>query len=217
MRNSEIDTLILKAISAIEEHNDSAFRPRVKTIVSFLKGAESSPFYPYFIEHKDICGKANVSLKVVEESCLRLCDRNLVVKHIEKKRVSFYEMKPVVTFKEQCTKDERQLISEIENYVKNNYAFIHSVDKKNRYAFYDSRINCADGIEYAWMWFVFKDMELVFKYKISATDHDKHSYNENQILANKFHQKTIINLIDLILQKSFLSDSQNEEKAFDEV
>ncbi len=200
MRNSEIDTLILKTIKTIEEHNDSTFKPRIKTIVSFLKGAEKSPFYSYFIEHKDICGKAIVSSKIVEESCLRLCNRNLIVRHTEKGKVAFYEPKPLGSFEEQCTQEEQRLISEIEKYIKNKYAFIHSVDKKNRYAFYDSRIKSSDGIEYAWMWFAFKDMELIFRYKISATDNDKISHEGNQIVVNDFHKKTIINLIDLILK-----------------
>jgi hypothetical protein len=59
----------------------------------------------------------------------------------------------------------------------------------------------SNGIEYAWMWFVFKDMELIFRYKISATDNDKTSHEGNQIVVNDFHKKTIINLIDLILKK----------------
>ena len=44
MTNSELDTLILKAIKAIEEHNDSTFKPRIKTITSFLKGTEKVLF-----------------------------------------------------------------------------------------------------------------------------------------------------------------------------
>ncbi|MBO5040784.1 MAG: hypothetical protein J6D09_06785 [Clostridia bacterium] len=199
MRESEFDALIFKTIKAIEEHNDSAFKPRIKTIVSFLKGAEASPFYSYFIEHKDICGEVSASPKMVEESCLRLCNRNLIVRHAEKGKVVFYETKPRESFLEQCTQEEQRLISEIENHLRTKNEFIHSVDKKNRYAFYDSRIKCPDGIKYAWMWFVFKDMELIFRYKISATDNDNISHEGNQIVANDFHKKTIINLIDLII------------------
>ena len=201
MRESEFDTLVFKTIKAIEKYNDSAFRPRIKTITSFLKGAEKSPFYSYFIKHKDICGKAIVSPRMVEESCLRLSHRNLIIRHTEKGKVAFFEAQPPTTFKEQCTQEEQRVISEIEKYIINKYAFIHSVDKKNRYAFYDSRIKSTDGIEYAWMWFALKDMELVFKYKISITDNDKNSHEGNQILVNDFHKKTITNLIDLILQK----------------
>ena len=54
---------------------------------------------------------------------------------------------------------------------------------------------------YAWMWFVLKDMELIFRYKMLATDHDKVLHEDNRIVVNAFHKKTIMNLIDLILQK----------------
>ena len=114
--------------------------------------------------------------------------------------MSFYETKPIGSFGEQCTQEEQRLIFEIEKYIRTKNEFIHSVDKKNRYAFYDSRIRCSDGIEYAWMWFTFKEMELIFRYKISVTDNDKNSYEGNQIVVNDFHRKTIMNLIDLILR-----------------
>ena len=202
MTNSELDTLILKAIKAIEEHNDSTFKPRIKTITSFLKGTEKSPFYSYFIEHKDICGKAIISPNLVEKSCLRLCNRNLIMKNTEKGKVTFYKAKTLESFREQCTQEEQRIIDEIEKCIKSKYTYIHSVDKKNRYAFYDSRIKYSDGIEYAWMWFVFKDMELIFRYKISAADNDKATHEGNQIVVNEFHKKTIMNIIDLVLQRN---------------
>lgn len=202
MKNSEFDALILKTIKTIEEYNDTKFKPRIRTIVSFLKGAERSPFYSYFTEHKDICGKAVVSTKAVEEACLRLCNRNLIAKRIGKGKAAFFETQELESFTKQCTQEEQKLIIEIEKYIKNKYTFIHSSNKKNRYAFYDSRIKYSDGIEYAWMWFTFKDMELIFRYKLSVADNDKAAYEGNQIVANEFHKKTIINLIDLVLQRN---------------
>ncbi len=202
MKNSEFDALILKTVKTIEEYNDAKFKPRIRTIASFLKGAEKSPFYSYFAEHKDICGKETVSPKAVGEACLRLCDRNLMVKRIEKGKAAFFETQEPKSFIEQCTQEEQRLINGIEKHIK-NYTFIRSSDKKNRYAFYDSRIKCSDGIEYAYRWFTFKDMELIFRYKLSAEDNDKSAYEGNQIAVNEFHQKTIINLIDLILQRNY--------------
>lgn len=202
MKNSEFDALILKTVKTIEEYNDAKFKPRIRTMTSFLKGAEESPFYSYFTEHKDICGKAVVSPKAVKEACLRLSNRNLIKKHIENGKTAFFETQEPESFTKQCTQEERRLIDEIEEYVKGKYTFICSADKKNRYAFYDSRIECSNGIEYAYMWFTFKDMELIFRYKLSATDNDKVAYEGNQIAVNEFHKKTIINLIDLILQRN---------------
>lgn len=42
-----------------------------------------------------------------------------------------------------------------------------------------------------------------FLYKLSAEDNDKSAYEGNQIAVNEFHKKTIINLIDLILQRNY--------------
>ena len=202
MTVSEIDTLVLKAIKAIESYDDLAFKPRIKTIVSFLKGAEKSPFYDYFISHKDICGKAILSSKAVEESCLRLIKRNLIKKHTKKGSVSFFETTEPSAFLKQCTRAEKIYIQDICNYIERKYSFIYLEEKKNRYAFYDSRIKNPNNIEYAWMWFTFKNMELIFRYKISSNDINKNNYADNQIIANEFHKQTIVNLIDLIVQNS---------------
>lgn len=201
MTESEIDALVFRTIQTIESYQDPAFRSRIKTVVSFLKGAEKSPFYHYFAEHKDLCGKATVSLKSAEAACLRLCDRNLIVKRAEKGKVTYFETTKLDRFTDRCTKEERMLIDEIENWIKHQYPFMRASDRKNRYAFYDSRIASPDGIDYAWMWFTFRDLELIFRYKLSAADRDKAVYEGNQIAANAFHKKTITNLIDLILQQ----------------
>ncbi len=52
-----IEKLIIKAVSTINDALVIAIRPRPKTITSFIKGSESSPFYKrLFLKHDDICG-----------------------------------------------------------------------------------------------------------------------------------------------------------------
>ena len=133
---------------------------------------------------------------------MRLCDRNLIAKCVNERKATFFVTKIATNFIDQCTRSEQELLEEINNYICEKYPFINSADKKNRFAFYDSRTKDSGEFQYAWMWFTLKDMELIFRYKLSPDDNDKTYYEGNQITVNEFHKKTIINLIDLILKNN---------------
>ncbi len=50
--SKKLDELTLLAATNIERENDRSIRPYAKTIASFIMGAKTSPFYPFFRKHK---------------------------------------------------------------------------------------------------------------------------------------------------------------------
>lgn len=69
----KLDEIVLSAVTYIERKKDKSMRPYVKTIASFIMGAKTSPFYPFFQRHKDVCGAVKrISEEVVLDSLLRL-------------------------------------------------------------------------------------------------------------------------------------------------
>ena len=106
--SEKIDSLVFMAINAIESHNDDNFKPRDKTIASFLKGAKTSPFYHYYTVHPNLCGTIKLTENEVNLACERLKNDERIEK-IKTKGSPFYKTINDPLFLMTCTKDEKNI------------------------------------------------------------------------------------------------------------
>lgn len=193
-----IDNLVFKAIKAIESHQDNNFKPRDKTIASFLKGAKTSPFYSYYVTHPDICGSVRITPDEVNLACKRLRNDERIEK-IKAHGSPFYRTINEPLFLKTCTQDERKYIKAIGDYILRTYPYMQCVEKTYRIAYQNPNLLGNNGILFSHMWFTRQNGQLVFRYKKSQNDSEKSTYKDNTIIANEIQKKTIVNVIDFLL------------------
>ncbi len=104
-------------------------------------------------------------------------------------------------FLSQCTKEERLLIKEIEQFIKQKIKYVKIEDKGKRYTFTDTMQISVGEVAYAWMWLIKKDGHLIFRYKFKQNESDKEKYKENLILVNAIQLQTIKNIIGLLVER----------------
>ena len=137
--SAKIDNLVFSAIKAIESHNNDNFKPRDKTIASFLKGAQTSPFYSYYVAHPDICGSIKLTSDEVNLVCKRLKNDERIEK-IKTNGTPFYRSISDPLFLTNCTKDERKYIQTIGNYILTTYPSMQCIEKTYRVAYHNPNI-----------------------------------------------------------------------------
>jgi len=196
--SKKIDTLVFMAIKAIESHNDDSFKPRDKTIASFLKGAKTSPFYSHYSAHPDICGSIKLTSNEVNLACKRLKNDERIEK-ITTAGSPYYKTISSPSFLMTCTKDEKKYIKKIGDYILTTYPHMQCVEKTHRVTYQNPSILGENGILFSHMWFTRQNEQLVFRYKKAQNDSEKSTYKNNTIIANEVQLQTIINIIDFLL------------------
>ena len=196
--SKKIDNLVFKAIKAIESHDEESFKPRDKTIASFLKGAKTSPFYSYYAAHPDICGSIKLTLDEVNLACKRLKNDERIEK-IKTSGSPYYKIICAPSFLMTCTKDEKKYIKKIGDYILTTYPNMRCVEKTYRVAYQNPSVLGDNGILFSHMWFTRQNKQLVFRYKKAQNDSEKSTYKNNTIIVNEVQLQTIINIIDFLL------------------
>ncbi len=198
--DNKLDQLVLSAIQAMEAMDVDGLKPRAISISSFLKGAESSPFYEVYKRFPKICGSVKASPKRVKEACQRLIESKKIIENNSSGRGYYTVYSDTTTFLSNCSAAELSLIEIVKKYLQKKIKNLKISDKTSRYTFLDSDKISGDGIEYAWMWFTRIDGALVFRYKFNQNDTDRTVYEKNNITVNDFQLQTIYNIVDFIVK-----------------
>lgn len=119
------------------------------------------------------------------------------------------------SFLKSRTEEEQKIIVQIRKHVVKAYPNFAWADKENKFVLFDKEKSKKDGVIYAWMWFIVSDHQLVFRYKLYPEDNDRSLHIGNQIVVNRFHVKTIINLIDLIIKNQRMSEEKEDSREED--
>ena len=204
MTKQEIDKIVYTAIKTIEKEQNNLLKANLFTIVDFLNGEEKNLFAKILKKHKKIFGSAFLTVSDVEKSCMRLQKQKLIVTQTNDEKTVYFKIQKR-NFLDTLTATQKKLAQQICQHVTEKYPFLLQVEKEMRYNFILANAQLSDAIPYSWMWFVKKEEELIFRYKISPFNHEKESYQDNQIFVNQFQLKTIINIID------WLVEMQNEK------
>lgn len=192
------DELVLRTIQVIQSYDEERFKPKDKTISSFLKGAVSSPFYSYYVSHPDLCGAVRMTVKEVNHACARLInDEKIEIIHSD--GLPYYKAIVAPLFLSTCNNDELEYIESVGKYILNTYTYMQCTEKVNRITYQNPNILGENSILFSHMWFTKQNGQLVFRYKKFQNDSEKSLYKDNTIIANKLQKKTIINVIDFLL------------------